>query len=264
MSQGQPRRPGQHGEATRAQDEPIKYGDVFDVSGELAGQPVAPRDAALLQSAEQEVLGRNLKGGPAAAAQSAATRNARAGNVGRCQITGAAADAVTVTEAALPGRRVVAEYVGGQVVGKLVTPAPVAATHPSGALGRDAVTVGAALEAAAEAAGDRPVSQGDAAAVQVAEMCATGSGATVPGGVSAAAQAAADQNARATRDEDKVKLRDVLSNATARLPADKGATREDAERVVAAETRNRPDMATAPAGVADAVTTAARLNQERP
>ncbi|KAL6843679.1 hypothetical protein ACP4OV_026250 [Aristida adscensionis] len=62
---------------------------------------------------------------------------------------------------------------------------------------------------AVEVAGDRPVSQGDSAAVQVADMCATESGATVPRGVAAAAQAAADENA--TRDEEKVKLRDVRS-----------------------------------------------------
>lgn len=55
-----------------------------------------------------------------------------------------------------------------------------------------------------------------------------------------------------------------MQNAREKLPADKGATREDAERVVSAEIRNKLDMATTPGGVADAVTTAARLNQERP
>ncbi|OEL34736.1 hypothetical protein BAE44_0004246 [Dichanthelium oligosanthes] len=62
MSLGQPRRP--QGEALQAPDQPIKYGDVFDVTGELANHPVAPRDAALLQSAEQAVLGLAQKGGP--------------------------------------------------------------------------------------------------------------------------------------------------------------------------------------------------------
>lgn len=47
------------------------------------------------------------------------------------------------------------------------------------------------------------------------------------------------------------------------MPADKGATREDAERVVSAELRNKPDMVTTPGGVADAVATAARLNLDR-
>ena len=266
MSQGQPRRP-EGGDAMQA-DRPIKYGDVFDVSGDLAAQPVAPRDAAMLQSAENEVLGlgQTQKGGPAAVMQSAATINARAGHVGRGQLTGPVADAgVTVTEADLPGRRVVTESVAGQVVGRFAAPPPVAATEPSGALGQDAVTIGRALEAVAAAgAGAKPVDQSDSAAVQAAEMRATGSNLTVPGGVAAAVQAAADQNERAAREEDKVKLRDVLSDARSKLPADKGATREDAERVVSAEMRNKLDLTTTPGGVAEAVTTAARLNQERP
>jgi hypothetical protein len=84
MSQGQPRRP-QQGEDLQqhAQEQPVKYGDVLDVSGELAQRRVAPRDAALLQAAEQSVLGGTQRGGPADVLQSAATVNARAGHVGR-------------------------------------------------------------------------------------------------------------------------------------------------------------------------------------
>jgi hypothetical protein len=56
MSQGQPRRA--EGEAAlQQQDRPIKYGDVFDFSDELAAQPVVPRDPALLQSAKDTVQG---------------------------------------------------------------------------------------------------------------------------------------------------------------------------------------------------------------
>jgi hypothetical protein len=213
MSQGQPRRPVQ-GEAPQVPDQAIKYGDVLDVSGDLASRPVAPRDAAMLQSAEQAVLGRTQKGGPASVLQSAAALNVRGGHVGKGQITGpAAVTGATVTEAELPGRRVVTESIGGQVVAQLVTPAAVGATGPSGAAAKDAVTIGAALEAVAATAtaGGKPVDQSDAAAIQAAEMCATGSNATAPGGVAAAAQAAADLNARTARDENKVKLRDVLS-----------------------------------------------------
>jgi hypothetical protein len=86
------------------QDMPIKYGDMFDVSGELVAQPVAPRDAALLQSAEDIVqgLGHTQKGGPAAVMQSAATLNARDGHVGRAELSGPIADAgVAVTETEL-------------------------------------------------------------------------------------------------------------------------------------------------------------------
>uniref|UniRef100_A0ACD5X734 Uncharacterized protein n=1 Tax=Avena sativa TaxID=4498 RepID=A0ACD5X734_AVESA len=144
MSQGQPRRP-EGGDALQQQqqDRPVRYGDVFDVSGDLAAQPVAPRDAALLQSAENTVqgLGQTQKGGPAAVMQSAATLNARAGHVGRGQVSGPVADAgVAVTETELPGRRVVTESVAGQVVGRFVAPPPVAAREPSGALEQDAVT----------------------------------------------------------------------------------------------------------------------------
>ncbi|BAF13172.2 Os03g0747400 [Oryza sativa Japonica Group] len=253
MSQGQPRRPPPDGSGAR----PVMYGDVFDVSGELAGQPVAPRDAAKLQSAEEAVLGEAQKGGPAAAMQSAAAINARAGHVGRAQVTGAIADegvAVAVAETELPGRRVVTESVAGQVVARLATPPRVVATQPSGSLDKDAVTIGRALEWR-----PRPPRR------RAAEMLATGRTVTVPGGVAAAAQAAADHNAApAARDEDRIKLRDVLTGARGKLPADKAATREDAERVPSAEVRNRPDMATTPGGVADAVTAAARLNQERP
>ena len=55
-----------------------------------------------------------------------------------------------------------------------------------------------------------------------------------------------------------------VQNARERLPADKGATREDAERVVSTEIRNKLDMMTTSGDVADTVTTAAQLNQERP
>ncbi|KAG2535243.1 hypothetical protein PVAP13_9NG102400, partial [Panicum virgatum] len=219
-----------------------------------AGRPArgAPRRRAA-------AVGGGGRAGPDAEGrvQSAAAHNRRAGHVGKGQITGPAADA----GAELYGRRVVAESVGGQVVSRFVAPAPVALANPSGALDQDAVTIGRALESVAAAtAGLKPVDQSDAAAVQVAEMCATGAGGTIPGGVAAAA----DHNARAARDEDKVRLRDVLSDAREKLPADKGATAEDAERVVSAEIRNKPDMATTPSGIAEAVTAAARLNQERP
>ena len=114
----------------------------------------------------------------------AATVNASAGHVGKAQITGPVADAgATVIEAELAGRRVVTESIGGQVVAKMMTPAPVAMTDPPGALDKDDVTVGRALEAVVAMAEDRPVDQSDAAAIQVAETCATGSHATIPGAV---------------------------------------------------------------------------------
>lgn len=109
MSQEQPRRPkGQN---------PIKYGDVFVVSGDLAQKPVAPEDAAMMQSAETRVLGQTQPGGAASVMQSAATRNEQAGLVGHRDVTDVTGDrGVTVTETKVPGRRIITEAVGGQVL----------------------------------------------------------------------------------------------------------------------------------------------------
>lgn len=80
-----------------------------------------------------------------------------------------------------------------------------------GALNRDAITIGEALEASALSAGDKPVDQSDAAAIQVAEMRATGTNEVTPGGVASMAQSAADLNPRIMLDEAKTRLSDVLS-----------------------------------------------------
>lgn len=78
-------------------------------------------------------------------------------------------------------------------------------------LDADVVTIGEALEVAALSAGDKPVDESDAAAIQAAEVRATGLGYVVPGGVGAEAQRAAAINTRTTRDEHKTKLSDVLT-----------------------------------------------------
>jgi hypothetical protein len=54
----------------------------------------------------------------------------------------------------------------------------------------------------------------------------------------------------------------LLQDATSKLPADKPATRKDAEGVTGAEMRNDPFLTTHPAGVAASVAAAARLNQQ--
>lgn len=106
MSQGQPRR----------EVEPIKYGDVFNVHGDLADKPIAPQDAAMMQTAEASVLGQTQKGGPAAAMQSAATRNERVGAVKHFDVSDVTGEqGVTVTETDVPGRRIITEEVGGLV-----------------------------------------------------------------------------------------------------------------------------------------------------
>ncbi|CAA0831470.1 Seed maturation protein [Striga hermonthica] len=123
------------------------------------------------------------------------------------------------------------------------------------------ITIGEALEATALTSGHLPVDYSDAAAIQAAEVRATGRTNIVPGGVAAAAQSAATRNARLPRDEDKTKLGDILTDASAKLPSDKPVTRKDAEGVIGAELRNDPDLCTRPGGVAASIAAAARLNQ---
>lgn len=99
--------------------------------------------------------------------------------------------------------------------GYTVTSSPggqVRAANPpaAGPLGDAAITVGEALEATAVVIGNKPVDQSDAAAIQAAEVRATGRGQVIPGGISAEAQAAANQNAQLVRDEDKTKMVDIL------------------------------------------------------
>lgn len=194
MSHEQPRRPQKQGDEGWTQEgQPIKYGDVFDVSGDLASRPVAPLDAEMIQSSEQTVLGQTPAGGAAAIMSSAAAWNERAGLVGhRTAKDIAAGEGVTVTETDVPGGRVVTEQ------GETRTE-------------QDAITIGGALEAAGQSAGYKPVSRSDAAAIQAAEHMATGSNITIPGGLAAAAQSAAAYNEETLRNEDKIKLSQVLS-----------------------------------------------------
>nr|DAD19568.1 TPA_asm: hypothetical protein HUJ06_021031 [Nelumbo nucifera] len=129
MSQEQPQRPhgqsqmNQGGQDMQSQEqgrhgkqEPIKYGDVFLVSGELADKPIAPQDAAMMQTAEHLVLGKTQKGGPAAKMLSASARNEKAGVVGHTDFTDITGnEGVTVSEIDVPGSRIVTEAVAGQV-----------------------------------------------------------------------------------------------------------------------------------------------------
>ncbi|XP_030460787.1 late embryogenesis abundant protein D-34-like isoform X2 [Syzygium oleosum] len=262
MSQEQPR---------RAPEDTVKYGDIFAIGGELAEEPVMPRDAAMMQTAESEMFGQIQKGRAAAAMQSAAARNERAGLVGHSDMTEVAGkDGVTITETDLPGQRVITESVGRQVVNQYSRRSPIPTMTPSSIYQTDAskdgvgpITIGEALEAAALTAGQKPVEWSDAAAIQAAEVRATGRTAIVPGGVAAAAQSAANLNARTPRAEDKTTLADILGDATSKLPSDKPASRRDAEGVASAEMRNDPNLNTHPAGIAASVAAAARLNQKK-
>ncbi|CAH8337860.1 unnamed protein product [Eruca vesicaria subsp. sativa] len=252
--QEQPKRP----------QEPIKYGDVFDVSGELADRPIAPEDARLMQAKETSVLGHTQKGGIAATMQSAATANRRGGFVEPGVATFLDPDrGVSVEQTDVPGARVTKESIGVQdvTIGQYVEPRPVA-TSATGMSVQSKITIGQALEATVHSAGKKPVDQSDAAAVQAAEVRASSNNVIAPGGVAASAQSAADYNAAIERDENKIKLVDVLAGAAGKLQEDKAVTKQDAEGVVSAELRNNPTMSTYPGGVADSVTAAARLNEK--
>lgn len=76
--------------------------------------------------------------------------------------------------------------------------------------GGGGITIGEALEATALTVGEKIVEWSDAAAIQAAEVRATGRMNIAPGGIAATAQSAATMNARVTQDEDKTKLADVL------------------------------------------------------
>lgn len=82
MSQEQPRR----------EEEGIKYGDVFNVEGDIGSRTVAPVDAAMMQKAETQMHGKTQKGGAAASMQSAAMKNERDGIVGHNNMSENAAD----------------------------------------------------------------------------------------------------------------------------------------------------------------------------
>lgn len=107
--------------AAEENPEPVKYGDVFPVAGELGDKPVAPQDAAMMQTAETRILGQTQKGGPAATMQAAAAFNEKAGLVSHTDVTNVAGQrGVTVTETDVPGSRIITEAVAGQVVALLV------------------------------------------------------------------------------------------------------------------------------------------------
>ncbi|CAN1285370.1 Late embryogenesis abundant protein 31 [Linum perenne] len=194
---------------------PIKYGDLFEVQGELAEKAVAPRDAAMMQTAENTLTGHTQKGGAAAVMQSAADKNERAGFVTHEDVTNVADDlGVSASEIDFPtGKSVITESVGGQVWVQVVGKFDEGESKPAVTLqgGGGDVTIGEALEAAVLTAGKKPVERSDAAAIQAAEVRATRRTTIVPGGIAAAAQSAATHNARATSDEEKTTLADVLS-----------------------------------------------------
>ncbi|XP_031399973.1 late embryogenesis abundant protein D-34-like [Punica granatum] len=251
MSQEQP---------THQHQEPIKYRDIFNVTGGLTAKPIAPQDAAAARAAETRVMGQVQRGGVAAVMQSAADSNVKAGLLNPDD---SREEGVSISEFNVDGKRVFVETVGGQVLGQYVEPPSVKTAPPEKVLAQGAKTIGQALESAACSAGDKPVDQSDAAAIQAAEGRAISRIETVPGTLTAAAQAAAAHNSRILPYEQKTKLSAVLKGATGKLLVDKPVTAEDAEAVIGAELRNKPTMTTTPGGVAESIAEAARQNQSK-
>lgn len=259
--------------AQQEQPEPIQYGHVFAVTGDLAVQAIAPRDAEAMRTAEESVQGvqaPQASGGgfsAAVAMETAAAYNQAVGAVRPGQASDEATkQGITVTQTAVPGGRIVTEFVAGQVVGQysVADQAMMQQQQQQQVVEEDSskVTIGEAMEAAALSAGDRPLEETDAAAIRAAETQAQGADKVMPGGLADQAWAAASANAWAERDEDKITVGDVPSDATTKLADDKPAAREDAARVVQAETYSDAGARTKAGGVGAAVTTAARLNQE--
>ncbi|RWW11730.1 hypothetical protein BHE74_00028723 [Ensete ventricosum] len=177
---------------------------------------------------------------------------------------------LVVTETDLPGQRLITTVSGGQVKksqpGSPFFCSMLAGTAGEGVTRRFLWVSGGVAIRGAGAVGGEGGGRRDKAAVQAAEVRATGLGGPLPGGLGSAADAAAEANARVGDAAQRAKLGDVLADAAARLPADKAVTREDAERVRAAEERNYEggeDMEQEEGGVAAAVMAAAGINEAR-
>lgn len=111
----------EHPTGAEEQEQPIKYGDVFEVSDELGSLTIKPKDAAAMQAAESLALGGPSKGGPASVMQSAADINLLHGVVGHDDVTNVAKnEGVTVSIGQRDGRRIITESIGGEVL-KIVT-----------------------------------------------------------------------------------------------------------------------------------------------
>ncbi|KAH6772776.1 hypothetical protein C2S52_004403 [Perilla frutescens var. hirtella] len=110
----------------RRKQDAMNYGDVFDVSGELAAKPIAPQDAATVESAEIVVLGENPIGGVAAVMKSAAEVNVRRGIVRHDDTTDIVRDkGVVISETTIVGHRIISESIAGQLLGRFAQPTDV-------------------------------------------------------------------------------------------------------------------------------------------
>ncbi|CAI8603380.1 unnamed protein product [Vicia faba] len=153
------------------------------------------------------------------------------------------------------------ESIGGQVVEQFsqkeamntVTPTSLVQEKGVGAGGGSigGITIGEALEATVLTAGKKPVEWSDAAAIQAAEVRATGRTKHRPWRCCPRRRNQPQLSMlETTKDENKTKLADVLADATLKLPRRIGQRRgEMLEGVTGAEMRNDPSLTTHPRGI---------------
>ncbi|KAK3157631.1 hypothetical protein QOZ80_2AG0125350 [Eleusine coracana subsp. coracana] len=127
----------------------------------------------MMRDAEETVLGRTPPGRAAAAMQS----RRRGENENEEAAHDAEERGVAVSEARVPGGRVVTEFVADQPV-KVYLEADEETTRGAGIRVVDGtkITIGEALEATAFSAGDQAVEPSDAEAIAAAEASAAGTG----------------------------------------------------------------------------------------
>lgn len=83
--------------------QPVTYGDILGVRGQLGLNAVTPEDAALMQSAESRTFGRTQRDGAAAVMQAAAEENVKAGFVKRGDHSRVAEEGMVAQEILVPG-----------------------------------------------------------------------------------------------------------------------------------------------------------------
>ncbi|GFZ08843.1 seed maturation protein [Actinidia rufa] len=168
MSQEQPRRP----QDVFPEQEPIKYGDVFQVSGDLADKPIVPQDADMMQTRGGQRLW-PAPGGWTRLRHAGSSHHQRESRPcrrcfecrrryrGCCLGKGLSWDP---------------RYYGicRWAVGQYYQGVEQTASTVGGAVIQTKITIDEALEATARTAGNKPVDQSDAAAIQAAEVRATG------------------------------------------------------------------------------------------
>lgn len=163
-----------------------------------------------MQSFETKTLGHIQKGGPAAEMEAASAKNVKAGLVDS-DATNISEHDINISLANVGNNHVIRESLNGQVVAEYMNPDE-AQRDPTARAASDhhQMTIGEALERSGALAGDKPIEQCDAVAIQSAEMRAVVSKQTPITIVGRAANSAADLNTQATRDEDKTKFSDVV------------------------------------------------------